>query len=153
MSYQERLSAEINAVLDALAAENKPWSVTWIVHAICSKHDDALAGREHADFFRYCGYEYCRKEVQRHINQRAAEHPEQADLQLRIIGQEHLRSSCAGMPNDDERGTAAVGLPAEDTEANAALYRAMGERYYAHADELEQFLRLRHSAASPSSEG
>ena len=36
MSYQERLSAEINAMLDALAAENKPWNVTWIVHAIAA---------------------------------------------------------------------------------------------------------------------
>ena len=150
MSYQERLSAEINAMLDGLAAENKPWNVTWIVHAICSKHDTGLTGSKHADFWRHGAYDHCRNEVQHCINQRAAERPEQAERQFPFTGQEHLQSCDALKRAADELGIAAVDLPDENAEANA--FRAMGATCDAHAAELERFLRLRHSASSPSSE-
>lgn len=144
MSYATRLNAEINALLDDLAREGKDWRATWVAHEICTRHSAGLTGADDADFWRHTGYSDCRREVRRCINRRAGDRPEHDHAQTDLLpGYKHLQAYYVV-----EREEEAVGLPIqrlsrEEIMAKASAYRRMGEACFAHADELDRYLRLR----------
>ena len=146
MTYQDRLTEEINTVLDELADQDSPWRAAWIAHGICHAHRDGLQEGEAADFWRHCGYADCRKEVTRCINRRAAIEGEEGEdpQQLRLPGFKHLQMYYVVEREDEDK----TGYPVEDCtdpelEAKSLQLRAMGQACFAHADEIDRYLRQR----------
>lgn len=153
MSYHDRLTKEIHAQLDALAAERRPWNASWIAHAICNGHDEVISrdgpdGQEHADFWRHCGYQNTREEVRRCINQRAGERPDRDPSQPSLPGFDHLQAYYLVKRQGEEIGIPIFDLTDAEIEAKAELYRTMGKACFAHARELTRFKALRKPSAA-----
>lgn len=143
MSYTDRLVQEINAKLDKLAAESKPWTASWVAHAVCGDHTDGLATNDESQFWRHCGYAAVREEVRRCINKRAGDQPERRTAQLSLPGYDHLQNYYMVNRGGDEVGVPVHALTDAELEGKATRYRAMGEACYAHADEIDRYRRNR----------
>lgn len=139
-----RLADEINAVLDDLAGRGEVWRASWIAQEICAEHASGLAGNDHAEFWRACGYSDCRREVTRCINARAGDaRPAGDHTQLTLPGYEHLQSYYVVVRDDEEVGVSVHDLTDGEVESKAAQYRSMGRACFAHAKELERFREQR----------
>lgn len=143
MSYADRLSAEINTLLDELAERGCEWRAPWITNEICQRHTDGLAEGEDADYWRYCGYSYCRREVTRCINRRADPEPEHGDKQLTLPGYEHLHAYYVVERDGEEVGVPVHDMTDDEIAQKQAHYRKMGAACFAHADELQRFKQSR----------
>lgn len=146
MSYADRLTAEINAVLDELADEGSEWRAAWIAHQICERHAPGLGDGEDADFWRHCGYADCRREVTRCINRRAGDRPESDPGQLTLPGYEHLHAYYVVDRDGQEVGVPVHDMTAPELESKVRHYRKMGAACFAHANEIERYMESRASA-------
>ena len=69
MSHADKLTADINAWLDRVADEGRPWIGSWIADAICSARLSGLAETDvNADFWRHWTQVSVRDQVRRCIN-------------------------------------------------------------------------------------
>ncbi len=148
MSYQGHLTDEINRVLDELATDGDPWRAAWIAHEICDSHERGLVSDSAADFWRHCGYRDCRSQVTRCINRRAGDGAEKLDEQLKLPGYEHLQGYYVVDRAGEEVGIALFGLTDDELEEKVSVLRRMGAACFAHADEIDRYLRGRLSGGS-----
>lgn len=140
MSYQDRLTTEINAELDALAERDLPWQAEFIAHAIVARHNDGLAEGDHRDFWTFCGYAKVREETRRTINKRAGRQPESATAeQLILPGYQHVHRYYVVNRDGDDVGVSVHALTDAEIDTKAAFYRSMGDACFSHADELARF--------------
>ena len=147
MAYADQLSAEINAWLDRLADEGRPWVASWIANAICVAHESGLANSEHASFWRHCAHAEVRDQVRRCMSKRTAPATEDTPAP-RFPGFDHLQSYYSVKRGDEEIGVPVGELTDEEIDEKAALLRTMGATCYAHANELERFKRRRRGGAA-----
>lgn len=143
MSYHDRLNIEINAKLDALAADKRPWVAKWIAHSICGDHEDGLGDGDDALFWRHCGYEEVRDQVRRCINKRAGDRIEEDAAQPKLPGYEHVHAYYLVSRDGEEIAVPTTDLTDDEIGLRAAQYRSMGAACFAHADELDRFKRTR----------
>ena len=148
MSYHDKLTDEINRILDDLTSRGETWDAKWIAHAVCNGHSDGLTDAPDADFWRWCGYKECREQVRRCINHRAGDKPTADPRQLRLPGYEHLQAYYVVNRDGADVGVPVTHLTDLEIEAKAGMYRTMGAACYAHADELDRYRRLRRNAAA-----
>jgi len=148
MSYADKLTAEINRILDDLAERGESWEAKWIAHGICNSHSDGLNSSEDAEFWRWCGYTETRDQVRRCINSRAGDKAETNDRQYRLPGYDHLQSYYVVQRGGVDVGVPVTSLSDAEIEEKSSLFRSMGAACYAHADELDRFRRLRRTAAA-----
>jgi hypothetical protein len=146
MKYNDkRLKAEINAVLDDLAAQHEPWRPQWITHQICSSHRLGLADSDddHVAFWDYGGYTTTRKFTTECINDRADPpiSTESTTQQLALPGfaREHLQDYYVVVRDDEDIAVCVLELTDGELFAKAALYRSHSRKALAHAEELERF--------------
>jgi hypothetical protein len=137
MRHADLLAADINAWLDRLADEGRPWIAGWIADAICVAHESGLAESEHADFWRHWAHASVRDQVRRCINKRTATADNEAAP--RFPGFEHLQAYYSVKRGDEEIGVPVRDLTDQEIDEKVALLRAMGSACYAHANELEHF--------------
>lgn len=148
MSYQDRLTTEINAELDALAERDLPWQAEFIAHAIVGRHNDGLDEGEHRDFWTFCGYAKVRDETRRCINSRAGDSAKGDPAQLTLPGYQHVHRYYVV-----KRGGVDVGVPVHaltdaELDMKAGMYRSMGQACFAHARELARFKAERNDTTS-----
>lgn len=146
MSYADRLTAEINALLDQLADEGREWRAAWIAKHICDGHATGLGNGEDADFWLHCGYSDCRREVTRCINRRAGDRPETDTGQLTLPGYDHLHAYYVVERDGEDVGVPVQDMTPPELEAKVRHYRKMGAACFAHADEIERFMESRSAA-------
>lgn len=144
MSAADRISDEINRLLDHLADDEETWEPRWVAHSLVEKYDDGYNDLPYEEETRHAMYRYCREQVRRIIARRT-DPTEQSgsDEQPTLPGFDHVRHYY-----DVEREGGIVGVPVtemsdSEIDGKAEEYRRMGDALYAHADELERFKRER----------
>lgn len=154
MSYQDRLLEQINIKLDDLAEAGQRWIPLWVTHALCADHMVGLADDgEHREFWEYGTYMHVRRVVTQVINKRSDDNPhERRNFQLVLDGFERnrLQDYYVVTRDDEEIGVPIIGefaITDDELDSKAALYRAMGQACFEHADELERFKEWRRRAA------
>lgn len=146
MSYQEKLSAEIHSMLDALQADRRPWVPEWITHSICSAKNAGLADNEEADFWRHGGYSTCRLLVTKLINKRAGDSADrtiQKQISLPGFDREYLQDYYVVCRNGDDAAVCVLDMSDDEIDAKAELHTKLKEAHAAHADELIRFKHWR----------
>lgn len=138
MGYERILGDEINAELNRLQADGKPWVATWITHAICQRHEAEL-GTE-ADFWRHAGYANTRDAVRRAINVRAGDKAERAAAEPALPGYQHLQAYyVVKRKKVGDMGVPIGAMTDREIDEKVARYEAMSVACRDHADELRHF--------------
>jgi hypothetical protein len=144
MSYESALIAEINAILDRLAADNLPLRAQWIAHEICKAHEDGLGEGEDRLFWQHCGYNETRDVVRRCINRRTGDdRKDDEHRQLTLPGYEHVQHYYMVKREGEEIGVSIHDMTDAELIDKANSYRDMAAACYAHADEIDRFRSLR----------
>ena len=144
VSYQDKLTREINKTLDDWEEEKRNLVASWITAEICNKHCPGLAVdlTEDREFWHFGGYANTRDEVRRCINERTGDKPKK-DKQRWLPGFEHLQSYYMVTRDGDDIGVPTPDLSDDELRAKAIFYRNMGDGCYAHADEIERYVVTR----------
>ena len=147
MSYRDRLMAEINGALDDFASRGAPLQARWVTHAICQRHESAVADSEDGEFWRWTGYTATRDAVARAIRARAGDRadrsPSPRQISLPGFERDHLQDYYIVERDGEAVGIPVVELTDEELDAKAEVHRKMGAACYAHADEIDRFKHWR----------
>jgi len=147
MTYESKLKAEINAVLDHLQSNNLDMIPQFVANQIINEHVDTLPDDESRDFWLHCGYSKTREMVTRCINRRlnssgANEHSQQHVLP----GFDHLQNYYVVTREGYDTGLPIERISDAELKAKAKLYRSNGLANLAHSEEILRYIDSRENS-------
>ena len=151
-SYHNKIISEINAELDQLAEQERPWAAQWVTEAICKAHKKGLTRDNNDDrwFWEYNARAYVRKLVTRVINERAGDKTDRnqpRQISLPGFNREHLQDYYTVVRDGREEGIAVTQLTADELLGKAAFLRSMGHNCIKHAREIQRYIEWRNNGA------
>lgn len=149
-SPQADIDREVNVHIQALLKENRTIQTSWIVQDLILKHQ-AIRGAD-APWYNRCGYEHLRNCVQKAIRsyQIGPEgHWEQYQLEGFIEdGYKQLQKAYVTQRDKTSQIIPIGQMTKKELLAKAAELRTMGDGCYAHAEEIERYIKIRFSQAA-----
>ena len=147
MTYESKLKAEINAVLDHLQSNNLDMIPQFVANQIINEHVDTLPDDESRDFWLHCGYSKTREMVTRCINRRLDNDGSSESSQQHVLpGFDHLQNYYVVTREGYDTGLPIERISDAELKAKAKLYRSNGLANLAHSEEILRYLDSRENS-------